>query len=118
MVEHNDEDEERKEIVYVEGLGWWNKFNRSISAESLKSQEIGTLAINILSGVSLFNSYFSVWVWFKFLKGTYSDGVDNFWRTWFGAMFVNGFLWIPFTIAWPALPYATATTLLLYSSWA
>ena len=62
------------------------------------------LALNILSGTSLFNSAYVMYAWYYWIVDNWQAGVTDYWRAWFGAFFVQGFLWVPLTLSWPALP--------------
>ena len=87
-------------VFDIDGDLWFDKFDRSNTEEYISIKREGVQSINILGITGLLNSVFSLWVWFTFLTD-YNNNTD-FWFAWFGPFVVNGTLWIPLTLTWPA----------------
>ena len=94
-------------MAEIDGDLWFDKFDQTNSAEYISIRSAGNMSINILGLTGLFNSVFSLWVWFTFLP----DYTNNtkFWFSWFGPFFVHLLLWTPITLIWPAATYGGLT---------
>lgn len=91
----------------IDGDLWFDRFDQSNSEEYISVRRAGEQSINILGLMGLVNSAFSIWVWFTWLSD-YTNNTD-FWFSWFGPFFVNGLLWIPLTLVWPAARWGGLT---------
>lgn len=91
----------------ISGSLWFDKFDYTNTADYIAVRQAGVQSINILGLTGLVNSVYSLWVWFTFLTD-YSNNTD-FWFAWFGPFFVNGTLWIPLTLTWPASQWGGLT---------
>ena len=94
-------------MTEVDGDLWFDKFDHSNSEQYESIRSSGVVSINILGLTGLINSVFSLWVAFTWL-GDFTENTD-FWYSWFGPMFVNGLLWIPLTLVWPASTFGSLT---------
>ena len=105
------EDEDGNEYTHymfaIDGDLWFDKFDFTTSDEYISIRRAGVQSINILGFTGLLNSVFSLWVWFTFLTD-YGNNTD-FWFAWFGPFVVNGTLWIPLTLTWPAAQWGGLT---------
>lgn len=95
----------------IDGEFWFDKYDRSNTEESISIRRSGEQSINILGTMGLVNSVFSIWVWFTFLTD-YLNNTD-FWFSWFGPCVVNGALWIPLTLTWPAAQWGGLTMIFI-----
>ena len=105
--EDEDGDEYPQWLFDIDGDLWFDKYDRSNTDEYVSIKREGEQSINILGAVGLVNSVFSVWVWFAFLTD-YLNNTD-FWFSWFAPCVVNGALWIPLTLTWPAATWGGLT---------
>ena len=70
--------------------------------------------MNVMGIVGLLNGIFSIYMWFKFLSSSINNNTA-FWFSIFFPVAINGCLWIPIFIIWPATVVAGTTTINIIS---
>lgn len=92
-------------LFEIDGDYWFDKFAEDHTDVFETIERQGSQAISVLGVTGLVNSIYSIWVWFRFLSDF--SAIDGFWGAWFGVCFVNGALWIPLTLLFPAANYGS-----------
>ena len=70
--------------------------------------------MGIFALTGLLNSAYVVWIWFKYMHDNFVN--SNFWLTWISVVIVNGGLWMPIFVGYPAT-FSMSTNVLLVTSW-
>ena len=83
----------------IKGKKWITKFSSSTSAAAESVRTSANISVGALAAIGLVNSVGVFWVWYSILSD-FSN--TDFWLTWFSVMLLNGILWVPITVAYPA----------------
>lgn len=86
----------------IQGNKWLNSpEEEDFELEYSRSEDAASTSMMIFAGTGMFNSVFAVAVYILFLWD-YENNTP-FWFAWLSAFSVNGLLWIPMFVSWPAL---------------